>query len=844
MILDVDTIIFTGFLAINLIVGLFYSRNVKSTSEYAIGKRDFSTSTLTTTIIATAIGAGIFSITLAESYRQGLYFIIPVIFGESCAIAFTGYFIAPRMVEFYGTLSVAEAMNKLYGRSIRIITAISGITLCIGAVALQFKVAGVLIELIFGVSSIYAIAISTAIVILYSSCGGIKAVTFTDLLQFLTFSMVLPLVCVIIWNHYDNSTFNMFVSLKDNALFDFEEVFSLNNPRSISSLSLLMVLCIPSLGPCYFQRLSMSKGVMQAKSSFIVAGLIIMIITALISYIGVLILSTNPNLNPDYLLPYMLETYTFPGFKGLIAICIVAIIMSTADSFINSASILLSHDIIVPLNIPYISSPKKELLLLRIVTVLLGLSSFAIANYTSSILNLFVKCFSFYAPIVSTPLLLAIFGFRSNAKVVWIGIISGIIAVPLWIVFGNTAINEGIIGMLANILAFSIAHNLYGRPNNFRNNDDYVRALNRIKITRSQNLQKIKEFDLNLFMNKLYSYKDNFYRLVGVFCITSVLLDSQFIPVHIHKIYRYQFYVIYSSTLIISSALIILPFINYMNMRRRLINIYRMVAMPYLLIFIPTTINIISNYENTPVVIFILGIIIYTIVAPWQFVLICLSIISYISMKFCNLFLSTQDLMISGLTLKFKLIGTLLITATALIALFKPKQDEAEIAEEKVNHLSDVVEDQNSQILQLSALKQTFLMNLQHETNTPITGVYSMSQALQDCYDKLSDEERKKAIATIAVNSERLISYANNLIDVSKLMSSVYKPQIRSVNLSSMLEEILRKCKKLYIAKDAEEDREFEIEIESGLQAMCDEYYIRKSFENLIINSIQYCKKA
>src|ERR1700729_3355271 len=114
MLLDIDTIIFVGFLVINLGVGLYYSRGVKTVREYAIGNRDFSTSTIATTVVATAIGAGIFSITLTESYNQGLYFIIPVVFGESCAIALTGYFIAPRMIQFYGTLSVAEAMDKLY----------------------------------------------------------------------------------------------------------------------------------------------------------------------------------------------------------------------------------------------------------------------------------------------------------------------------------------------------------------------------------------------------------------------------------------------------------------------------------------------------------------------------------------------------------------------------------------------------------------------------------------------------------------------------------------------------------------------------------------------------------
>ena len=119
-----------------------------------------------------------------------------------------------------------------------------------------------------------------------------------------------------------------------------------------------------------------------------------------------------------------------------------------------------------------------------------------------------------------------------------------------------------------------------------------------------------------------------------------------------------------------------------------------------------------------------------------------------------------------------------------------------------------------------------------------------MSQALNDCYDKLSDNDRKKAINTIMSSSERLISYVNNLVDVSKLTNLSKNLNIRKVNLSNLTEEVIRKCRKLYIPKDKEDDREIIVNIEPNLYANCDEYYIRKSYENIVINAIQYCKKG
>ncbi|WP_341761806.1 hypothetical protein [Candidatus Tisiphia endosymbiont of Thecophora atra] len=64
---DWDITIFAIFLVFNLAVGLFYSRGIKNINEYAIGNRNFSTSTITATIIATCIGGGFFSEAVSDS---------------------------------------------------------------------------------------------------------------------------------------------------------------------------------------------------------------------------------------------------------------------------------------------------------------------------------------------------------------------------------------------------------------------------------------------------------------------------------------------------------------------------------------------------------------------------------------------------------------------------------------------------------------------------------------------------------------------------------------------------------------------------------------------------------
>src|SRR5690606_9926683 len=103
--------------------------------------------TVTSTIVATFIGGGFLFYGLQNAYRSGLQYIIPLL-GSSLCLLFTGQVLAVRMGEFLNNLSVAEAMGDLYGRVVRIITAISGILGGIGYVAIQFQVIAKMLALL------------------------------------------------------------------------------------------------------------------------------------------------------------------------------------------------------------------------------------------------------------------------------------------------------------------------------------------------------------------------------------------------------------------------------------------------------------------------------------------------------------------------------------------------------------------------------------------------------------------------------------------------------------------------------------------------------------------------
>ena len=198
---DIDIVIFVGFLLINLVFGLLSSRGIKTIRQYAVGDNDFRTSTLVSTIVATWVSGSFFVGVIAEIYTEGAAYMGFVVLGDFLALLLVGILFAPLMAEFLGKLSVAQAMGDLYGNNIRIITSTAGFVGVSGIIAIQLKIAGLLFEYALGISIEYGIILSGIIITLYSSLGGIKSVTFTDIMQFFAFGVIIPTIAYFLFSN-------------------------------------------------------------------------------------------------------------------------------------------------------------------------------------------------------------------------------------------------------------------------------------------------------------------------------------------------------------------------------------------------------------------------------------------------------------------------------------------------------------------------------------------------------------------------------------------------------------------------------------------------------------------
>ncbi len=831
-IFNVDTIIIISFLMINLIFGLFSSRGIKNIKEYAVGNRNFSTATLAATIIATWIGGSDFAISLSETYKNGLWYVLAGT-GYAFNLMVVAYIFSLRVECFDGSISVAETMGKLYGKSARIITAITAIASSIAVIAMQIKVFSSIFNHFLGIASVYATLASTFVVIVYSAFGGIKAVTFTDIIQFITFGVVIPIFATFIWQVLGDA--ESIGNILTHPLFDYHELMVFNSDRSFSYLSIFLCGLIPALNPTMFQRILMAKNTTQIRKSFFISSLVCLSIYVITCFIGFVVFTHNPNLEPNNLAMYVIDNYSIAGIKSIAIIGIMAMIMSTVDSWINTSSVIFSHDLCKPLGIKV----KNELFLSRIFVIFIGIGSVLLTLNTDHLLELLFLSENFYMPVVTVPLMLSILGFRSVTKAVLIAMFSGITMVIIWKCYIQpiTGVESVIPAMITNLITLLLVHHFLKVPIiRIKKNQNLVTR------KRSINFNKLifvfSNFDLLEYCRNKTPKNEMVYTYFAFSLMMTIVpvfsLDKSIYNQHIILVNVLQCTTLFISTIFICHKLWLPSF------KEKYIGLIFFISVFVGLGFVSSLLALISKFSQISLVIFILNLNIVGILMSWQTTVVM--IISSVSLSWFSYQFyigNTPTISKELYNLKLQIIYVSFIITSFLLAFLKPKQQMHELTEQRADHLSEQVYDIDEELKKSDEVKNEFLRNLQHEAHTPIVGITTMGQVLFENYDKLTEEQRRKGLKEISKSSERLSTLVNNMIDVSKLSSLNYVLNKKQVNLSDLIRNRLDHCRKLYLEN---KDLEFICDIEDNLLVSCDEHYITSTLDNLIVNAISYSK--
>lgn len=838
MVSQIDIAIFIGFMLATISIGLFSGYGITNLREYAIGDKKFSTATIAATIVATWAGGQDFVMIISETYENGLYFIFSQL-GEVLAILLVGMVFAPRMGEFLNNLSIADAMGSLYGKPVRLISAVTGVMVSWGLLAGQLKVSGLVFEYCFNLPEVYGILIGGMIVTLYSSFGGIKSVTFTDVVQLLTFATMLPTLAFCIFDKVGDV--NIFVNtITTHPLFDYNKVFDFSQYKSLYFLFLFLIYLVPGFSPASFQRVVMAKSTEQAKRSFIIAALLWLFVISTLFFISILILSTKPNFDTKNIVKHILLEQSYSGLRGFILAGIMAMVMSTADSFINAASVLFVHDLCKPLGIKI----KNELRSTRSFALCFGISSIFLALSSKSLLELVVMASMFSMPVVTVPFLMTILGFRSTGKSVLIGMIGGSVTVILWNMLMMNDIPATVPGMAANLVFLLASHYILRQPGGWVGIKDPAPLIALAQERRykwKKFKEKLQNFNFVKFMAKNSPNNELMYVYTGLFCFFSLYSNMATINHNAKWAFPMFFEFVTPSVLFSATALLSYPLWLSSWKKNEIIEhvIWNLVTF-YGLVCIGFIFAIIGNFSPMQVMILIINLILVAVLVRWQWALVMICGGAYISFKVAAIYLPGA-LASATISLKLQIIYLLLLIGSLLIIFLKPKQEHESLLAERIEHLRNRIVDQEKEMISALSLRSEFIRNIQHEYHTPMTGIMSMSQMLYDSYDSLTDTERKEAAEVIFKSFVRLESFDSNIATLSKLSRSGYELKVEKINISELIKERVGVCQKLY--KD-ETESEFVLNIDEGIEVRGDKYYLGQMMDNLIINAMTYCKKG
>ena len=313
-------------------------------------------------------------------------------------------------------------MGMLYGRIVRTITALSGLVWVIGRTACQFQISATILQIIFGADNATMVIFSAAIVIFYSAFGGIRAITYTDLLQLFVFGLLIPILSIRVWYFVQSDSSALVSETLKLPIFSFDSF--VNGTWTFADWRLLVPFALLIFNPSTFQRMLMARNARQIQKSFSYAACIYLLIYLLVAWLGVLLLTHTPDLTKGGLQSQLISMLS-PVLKGIMAICVMALIMSTTDSQINVGAVFVAHD----LGSLFSIKEERKMYVARISILIIGVLSVYVALELKGkdLGNFLIYICNFYTPIISVPLGMAMLGFRTKSLPVIIGMAAGIL---------------------------------------------------------------------------------------------------------------------------------------------------------------------------------------------------------------------------------------------------------------------------------------------------------------------------------------------------------------------------------------------------------------------------------
>jgi SSS family solute:Na+ symporter len=406
----IDYLIFLIYMAVVLGVGFYFYHKNTTRADYYVGGRSISAGHISLSIVATDVGGG-FSIGLG-----GLGFTMGLsgswlLFTGLVGAWVTAVLVVPkikRLDEQCGMLTFPDFLRRKYGEGVAlpaaIISAIGYLGFTGGQVLAGAKLAA---GTIFTHPPLalqplhFSLLMMTVVMLLYTALGGIKAVIYTDTIQWI---VLLVGLC------FFGLPFAFFKIGGWEAMRELpKELFRLDNIQLSQFVNwFVTIMPIWFIAMTLYQRIYASKSIQDAKKAWFFAGLFEYPVIAFIGVsLGMMARVQFPHVEPEMGLPMLIKSVLPVGVAGVVIASYFSAIMSTADSCLIASSSNIVNDILER----YWGdrwSHKRVIFLSQIVTLIIGVLTLFIAASFETVLEIILHAYAFMVAGLFVPTLAAL----------------------------------------------------------------------------------------------------------------------------------------------------------------------------------------------------------------------------------------------------------------------------------------------------------------------------------------------------------------------------------------------------------------------------------------------------
>lgn len=464
-----DYAVFFLYLFVILGVGLWFYRKNKDREDYFVGGRTMKPHHVGLSIVATDVGGG-FSIGLGGvGFTMGL---------SGSWLLFTGLvgawmsavFIIPRIKTVeknHKLMTYPDFLRWRYGPKVALVAAIIS-----GIGYLGFTSGQLLAGAKLASATLFsnlpahwnAVTVSLLVIglitIVYTVFGGLKAVIYTDTVQWIILLAGLILVTIPMTLYKIGGITPLLEKLPEGH-------FSLTHIDGVTFVN-WMVTIIPIwlIGMTLYQRMFACGSEKDAKKAWYIAGFFEYPVMA---FSGVLLGMFGRyfyiDVDPEMALPMLIKNILPMGITGIVIAAYFSAIMSTADSCLMASSGNVVNDVYER----HISRKESSLKTSMLVTAIIGSLAVLLAMQFQSVLQTILYAYSFMVSGLFIPTLGAYFWKRGTSLGAMLGMLGGggltilllmdILVLPEWLAkMGFDASLYGIVASGILFIAGSLFH--------------------------------------------------------------------------------------------------------------------------------------------------------------------------------------------------------------------------------------------------------------------------------------------------------------------------------------------------------------------------------------------------